>query len=137
MSDVVEFEHTPEGFTIRTGHPLLGDIHADFSRVSPDRRQGTARALLVSAALDCFCGTLNAALLARDVQYRRIVGTGRAEKVERDGVSWVNRVIIDVRVDVDDADAETLAHCLKIVRGCMITRSLMEGIEVDIHAVRA
>ncbi|WP_418765099.1 OsmC family protein [Mailhella sp.] len=137
MSDVVEFEHTPDGFTVRTGHPLLGDIHADYTKVSPDRRLGTARVLLVSAALDCFCGTLNAALLARDVHYRRIVGTGRAEKTERDGVSWVTRVSIDVRVDVDEADVETLEHCLKIVKGCMITRSLMEGIQVDIHAERA
>ena len=137
MSDVVEFEHTPDGFTVRTGHPLLGDIHADYTKVSPDRRLGTARVLLVSAALDCFCGTLNAALLARDVHYRRIVGTGRAEKTERDGVSWVTRVSIDVRVDVDEADVETLEHCLKIVKGCMVTRSLMEGIQVDIHAERA
>lgn len=137
MSDVVEFEHTPDGFTVRTGHPLLGDIHADYTKVSPDRRLGTARVLLVSAALDCFCGTLNAALLARDVHYRRIVGTGRAEKTERDGVSWVTRVSIDVRVDVDEADVETLEHCLKIVKGCMITRSLMEGIQVDIHTERA
>ena len=137
MSDIVEFEHTPDGFTVRTGHPLLGDIHADYTTVSPDRRLGTARVFLVSAALDCFCGTLNAALLARDVRYRRIVGTGRAEKVERDGVSYVTRVDIDVRVEVDDKDAETLAHCLKIVKGCMITRSLMEGIEVSVNAERA
>lgn len=134
MSDVVEFEHTPQGFTIRTGHPLLGDIHGDFSSVSPDRRQGTARALLVSAALDCFCGTLNAALLARDVH---ITGTGRAEKVERDGRSFVNRVVLDVQVDVEEKDRETLEHCLRIVKGCLITRSLMEGMEVEVHASRA
>lgn len=137
MSDVVEFEHTPQGFTVRTGHPLLGDIHADYRSVGPDQRLGTARAFLVSAALDCFCGTLSAALLARDVQYRRIVGTGRAEKKERDGVSFVTAVELDVRVEVDDADRDTLEHCLKIVRGCMITRSLMEGIEVRVHAVSA
>lgn len=137
MNDVVEFEHTPRGFTIKTGHPLLGDIHGDFDKVSPDRRQGTARALLVSAALDCFCGSLNAALLARDVQYHRIVGTGRAERVERDGLSFVSKVTLDVRVDVDDKDRETLEHCLKIVKHCLITRSLMEGMEVEVHAERA
>ena len=137
MSDVVEFEHTPDGFTVRTGHPLLGDIHADYNSVGPDQRLGTARVFLVSAVLDCFCGSLNAALLARDVRYRRIVGTGRAEKVERDGQSFVFSVKLDVRVEVDDADAETLAHCLKIVKGCMISRSLTKGIEVDIHAERA
>ena len=137
MSDVVEFEHTPQGFTVRTGHPLLGDIHADYQTVSPDQRLGTARAFLVTAALDCFCGTLNAALLARDVQYKRIVGTGRAEKQEKNGVSFVTAVELNVRVEVDEADRDTLDHCLKIVKGCMITRSLMEGIEVRVNAVPA
>ena len=137
MSDVVEFEHTPDGFTVRTGHPLLGEIHADYNSVGPDERLGTARVFLVSAALDCFCGSLNAALLARDVQYHRIVGTGRAIKEEREGLSYVTRIDIDVRVDVDDKDAETLAHCLKIVKSCMITRSLMNGVQVGIHAERA
>lgn len=137
MSDVVEFEHTPQGFTVRTGHPLLGDIHADYRTVSPDQRLGTARAFLVTAALDCFCGTLNAALLARDVQYKRIVGTGRAEKQEKNGVSFVTAVELNVRVEVDEADRDTLDHCLKIVKGCMITRSLMEGIEVRVNAVPA
>lgn len=134
MSDIVTFEHNPRGFSINFGHPLLGDMHADFSAVPPEKRQGTARALLVAAALDCFCGTLNAALLARDVQYRSIRGTGRAEKVQRDGVSFVTRIEIDVQVEADEADRETLEHCLAIVKGCMITRSLMEGMEVDIHA---
>ena len=137
MSDVVEFEHTPQGFTVRTGHPLLGDIHADYRTVSPDQRLGTARAFLVTAALDCFCGTLNAALLARDVQYKRIVGTGRAEKQEKNGVSFVTAVELGIRVEVDEADRDTLDHCLKIVKGCMITRSLMEGIEVRVNAVPA
>ena len=137
MSDVVEFEHTPDGFTVRTGHPLLGDIHADYNSVGPDQRLGTARVFLVSAALDCFCGSLNAALLARDVRYRRIVGTGRAVKEEREGLSYVTRVDIDVRVEVDDKNVDTLEHCLKIVKSCMITRSLMNGVEVGIHAERA
>ena len=76
-------------------------------------------------------------LLARDVQYRSMTGTGRAEKVQRDGVSYVTRIDIDVRVDVDEADRETLEHCLRIVKGCMITRSLMQGMEVEVHASRA
>ena len=64
------------------------------------------------------------------------MGRGSAEKETRDGLSFVTRVHLDVRVEVDDADAETLAHCLKIVKSCMITRSLMEGVAVDIHAER-
>ena len=40
-------------------------------------------------------------------------------------------------VDVEDKDRETLEHCLRIVKGCLITRSLMEGMEVEVHASRA
>lgn len=137
MSDLVVFEHTLEGFTIKTGHPLLEDIHADYTRVSPEQRMGTARVFLVSAALNCFCGTLNAALIARNVRYRRMIGTGRAEREERNGASCVTRICMDVCVEVDDADAETLAQCLEMVKSCMITRSLMNGIEIDMHAARA
>ena len=133
---MVELEHTPAGFTVRTGHPLLGDIRADFSTVSPSDRAGTARALLVGACLNCYCGTLNAALLARDVQYKRIVGRGTAVKEERDGISWVTRIDIDVEVEADEADAKTVDHCIDIVKGCMITRSVTDGVEVKAHARR-
>ena len=133
---VVELEHTPAGFTVRTGHPLLGDIHADFSTVGPSGRAGTARALLVGACLNCFCGTLNAALLARDVQYTRILGRGTAVKEEKDGISWITKIEIEVDVEAAEEDAETVDHCIKIVKGCMITRSVMEGVEVTAHARR-
>ena len=130
---VVEFEQTPAGFTVRTGHPLLGDIHADLQSVGPDHRQGTARAFLVSAVLNCLCGTMSAALLARGVEYRRIYATGEAVKEEKNGISYVTGIDIDMHVEVDDEDAEVLAHCLKIVKGCMISRSIMEGVDVRLN----
>lgn len=137
MADFVEYEQTPAGFTVRPGHPLLGDIHADFSSVGIGERAGTARAMLVAACLNCWCGTLSAALLCRDVQYRSIKGRGRAVKEEREGVSWVTRVEMEVAVDVDDADAELLEECLGVVKGCMITRSVMAGVDVSVSAKRA
>ena len=133
---VVEFEHTPAGFTVRTGHPLLGDIHADLQSVGPDERPGTARALLVSACLNCFCGTLNAALLARGVEYTRILGRGTAVKEDKDGISWITKIDIEVEVEAAEEDAATVDHCIDIVKGCMITRSVMEGVDVAARARR-
>ncbi|MCQ2444206.1 MAG: hypothetical protein MJ061_01755 [Mailhella sp.] len=130
---VVEFEQTPRGFVFRSGHPLLGEIHADFDSVGIGERQGTARSLLVGAALNCICGTLSAAMLARDVQYAGIKASGRAVKETVDGVSMVTRVELDIMVDPGDADREEVGHCLSIVKGCMITRSLFRGMEVALN----
>ena len=134
---MVEYEQTGEGFAIRTGHPLLGDIRADFSTVSPDQRRGTATALLEASCLNCWCGTLSTALLARGVEKHRITGTARVARVQRKDLSWLDCVELDVKAEVDDEDSEVLEECLAIVKGCMVTRSIAEGMEVIIHAERA
>ena len=134
---MAEYEQTAEGFVIRTGHPLLGDIRADFSSVGPDRRRGTASALLEASCLNCWCGTLSTALLARGVEKHRITGKARVVRVQKKDLSWLDCIELDVKAEVDDEDAETLEECLSIVRGCMVTRSIAEGMEVVIRAERA
>ena len=133
---MVEYEQTGEGFSIRTGHPLLGNIHADFSTVGPDQRRGTASALLEASCLNCWCGTLSTALLARGVEKHRINGTACVARVQKKDLSWLDCVELDVKVEVDDEDAEVLEECLAVVKGCMVTRSIAEGMEVVIHAER-
>ena len=46
------------------------------------------------------------------------------------GAVRLTNLDIDVIVDIDDQYAEALEHCIHIVKGCMITNSLMEGINV-------
>ena len=134
---MVEYEQTGQGFVIRTGHPLLGEISADFSTVGPDARRGTASALLEASCLNCWCGTLSTALLARGVEKHRVFGKARVVRVQRKDFSWLDCVELDVKVEVDDEDAEVLEECLSVVKGCMVTRSIAEGMEVVIHAERA
>ncbi len=133
---MTEYEQSAEGFIIRTGHPLIGDIRADFSSVGPDKRRGTASALLEASCLNCWCGTLSTALLARGVEKHRIVGSARVEKVQKKDFSWLTCVELDVKVAVDDEDAEVLEECLSVVKGCMVTRSIAEGMEVRVCAER-
>ena len=52
-------------------------------------------------------------------------------------LSWLDCIELDVKVEVDDEDAEVLEECLSVVKGCMVTRSIAEGMEVVIHAERA
>lgn len=134
---MTRYEQTAEGFVIRTGHPLLGDIRAEFSTVGPDARRGTASALLEASCLNCWCGTLSTALLARGVEKHKITGSARVDKVQKRDLSWLTCVELDVQVEVDDEDAEVLAECLSVVKGCMVTRSIAEGMEVHVHARRA
>ena len=134
---MAEYEQTAEGFVIRTGHPLLGDIHADFRTVGPDARRGTASALLEASCLNCWCGTLSTALLARGVEKHRVFGKARVARVQKMDLSWLDCIELDVKAEVDDEDAEVLEECLSIVKGCMVTRSIAEGMEVVIHAERA
>ncbi len=134
---MTEYEQTAQGFVIRTGHPLLGDIRAEFASVGPDRRRGTASALLEASCLNCWCGTLSTALLARGVEKHRITGTAHVDKVQKRDLSWLTCVQLDVKVEVEDEDAEVLEECLAVVKGCMVTRSIAEGMEVRVHAERA
>lgn len=134
---MTEYEQNAEGFVIRTGHPLIGEIRADFGTVGPDKRRGTASALLEASCLNCWCGTLSTALLARGVEKHHITASARVEKVQKMDFSWLTCVELDVKVDVDDEDAEVLEECLSVVKGCMVTRSIAEGMEVIIHAKRA
>jgi organic hydroperoxide reductase OsmC/OhrA len=75
------------------------------------------------------------ALAARDVRYRCIRGRGWADKEQKNGTSFITKVTIEVHAEVDPEDEKILAHCLDIVKGCMITRSLTHGMEVDIRQI--
>ena len=52
-----------------------------------------------------------------------------------EGAMRLAEIAIDVAVDVDDEHVSRLEHCARIVKHCLITASLLEGIAVT-HAVR-
>ena len=108
----------------------------DYSGYPEDARGGNSSILLLSAALSCYCGSIRAALVARDVPFRAIRATARGVKrMNAEGAMRLAEIAIDVAVDVDDEHVSRLEHCARIVKHCLITASLLEGIAVT-HAVR-
>lgn len=133
----VTYEQSGGVAAIRTDVGVIGEIVMDSRNVPAEKRGGNASALLVAAALTCFCGTLREALEARNIPFRVIRATGRGMKKNNEfGAMRLASLDIDAVVDVDDDYAEALAHCIAIVRECMITASLADGIKVTQHARR-
>ena len=117
---------------IQANSGVLREIVIDSRNVPPENRGGNASTLLVASALTCFCGTLREALEARNIPFRRIKATGKGVKKDNSvGTVRLTNLDINVIVDIDDQYAEALEHCIHIVKGCMITNSLMEGITVN------
>lgn len=138
MSREIEVGFVQEGdiYTIHTGSPVLGDIVMDYSAYPEDARSGNSSILLLSAALSCYCGSIRAALAARDVPFRAIRATAKGVKrMNAEGATRLTDIALDVAVDVDEEYVPRLEHCAKIVKQCLITASLFEGIAVT-HAVR-
>ncbi len=138
MSQEIQVKYVQEGdvYTILTGSPVLGNIVMDYSGYPEEARSGNSSILLLSAALSCYCGSIRAALLARDVPFHRIQATATGYKrLNGQGVTRLAEISLDVTVDVDDEYVPKLEHCARIVKHCLITASLFEGITVH-HSVR-
>ena len=131
MSQSIQVSFVQEGdvYTVHTGSSVLKDIVMDYTGVPETERGGNSSTLLIAAALSCFCGSIRAALVARGAQ-----GTGTKEP-NADGAMRLVGIDIDVTVDADEAYAAKVDHCVKIVKNCLITASIFEGINVS-HSVR-
>ena len=139
MSQDIEvcFEQLGDVYTIHTGSPVLGDIVMDYSNYPEDKRGGNSSILLISAALSCYCGSLRAALHSRGVPFRLMKAVGKGVKQQNSlGANRLTSLSIDVAIDVDDCWLPQLEHCIRIVKNCLITGSLMEGIAVEHHVHR-
>ena len=73
----VSYEQRQGIATIRTDVGVIGEIVMDSRNVPREKRGGNASALLVAAALTCFCGTLREALEARNIPFHSIHARGK------------------------------------------------------------
>ena len=127
MAEITVFySRSGEVQEIRTGSKVLGDIIIDHSGVPEDERGGTAKQLLASAALYCFCGALGKALQARGAVYDKIQGkavleTGLNEKKQ----ARVTGIALDVTVHMDEEYEFIFSRVEKIMQqGCLVSASL-------------
>lgn len=138
MSQSIQVSFVQEGdvYTVHTGSSVLKDIVMDYTGVPETERGGNSSTLLIAAALSCFCGSTGrrswrgGSLSA--LSGRREPGT---KEPNADGAMRLVGIDIDVTVDADEAYAAKVDHCAKIVKNCLITASIFEGINVS-HSVR-
>jgi uncharacterized OsmC-like protein len=104
----------------------FGVISIDGEQIPAEERPGTAKKLLASSALYCYCAALDKALETRGAKYRRIEGkatvrTGTDDK----GRGRVTGIDLDVTVFMDQEYEFIFDRVEKIMKqGCLITGSL-------------
>lgn len=123
---VVTYTREGDNQHIKTGSTILGDIVIDYTGVSEDERGGTAKQLLASSALYCFCAAFSKALEARGATYDKIYGTATLhtglDEMKRARVTGID---IDVTVEMDEVHEFTFDRVEKIMKqGCLVTASL-------------
>ncbi|MEZ0575159.1 OsmC family protein [Halodesulfovibrio aestuarii] len=122
----VSYDREGEKQTIHTGSKVLGDIDINYEGVPADQRGGTAKQLLASSALYCFCGALGKALETRGATYERITGTATLETgVDEKKRARVTGITLDVTVHMDEDYDFIFDRVEKIMKqGCLVTASL-------------
>jgi osmotically inducible protein OsmC len=122
----VSYSRTGEERCIHTASGVLGDIAIDYGSVSEDERSGTAKRLLASSVLFCYCEAFAKALQARGAVYDKIEGeavleTGLNEKKQ----ARVTKIAIMVSVFMDEEYEFIFNRVEKIMQqGCLVSASL-------------
>ncbi|UZP66618.1 OsmC family protein [Desulfovibrio mangrovi] len=129
---IVSYDREGEKQTIHTGSKILGDLDIKYDGVPEDERGGTAKQLLASSALYCFCGALGKALETRGAKYERITGTATLETgVDDKKRARVVGIALAVTVYMDEEFEFIFDRVEKIMQqGCLVTASLHEAFPI-------
>lgn len=132
MSLVVNYSRAGDVHTLDTGPGALGTLVIDQGPIPEDQRGGTAKQLLASSALYCYCAALSGALKTRNCPYSSLTGHAVVETDSNElGQSRVSTITISVTVTLSEDDAAAFERCAKVMRqGCLVTGSLHDGIGV-------
>ena len=120
-------------YTIETGGVVLPQIVIDNRGVPQEQQAGTAKRLLAGASLYCYCSMLEAALLARDVDFEDIRATAELQLGRNEqGKSRVLKMVIRCSVRVNERDEAVFRRVEKMMaQGCLVTGSLHDGIPME------
>ena len=126
---IVTYDKEGESQKIHTGSQILGDIDINYEGVPEDQRGGTAKQLLASSALYCFCGAFGKALETRGATYERITGTATLETgLDEKKRARVTGITLDVTVHMDEDYDFVFDRVEKIMKqGCLVTASLHDA----------
>ncbi len=130
------FVQEKDVYTVQMGTDSVEDIVFDYRGVPENERSGNSTKLLLAAVMSCFCGSLRAAMVARNIPFSSIRAHARAVKRRNEvGAFRIASVELDITADVDRNFLKEFEHCAKIVKSCTIAGSLMDGMDV-VHHIR-
>lgn len=138
----ITVEYTRQGedaHFLAFGSKAFSDIKIDYAGMPLSQRGGTANRFLCASALYCYASTLAAALIARGAKIQSLTGRATSE-TGKDDIQRikVNKIQIDIFVDIEDKFLPVLEKCKKIMeKGCLVTYSLASGIQVEHSITRA
>jgi len=139
MTQSVEYKRISDDEHLVSLHSqALSDIRIDYGEMPLDERGGTSVKLLGASCLYCFAATLGSAMKARNADVKSM--TGKVELIKgKDEIrrTKVLEMIIYIEVDIDDEHEATFEKCKKIMeRGCLLTYSLEDAIDIEYEIVR-
>jgi uncharacterized OsmC-like protein len=128
----VSYKRKGEIHNIQTCSPVMGELTIDQTDVPEDQRGGTAKQLLASSALYCFCSTLAKALETRGAVFSSIEGKATLETgLDDKKRTRVTKISIDVTVFMDEENEFVFERVEKIMQqGCLVTASLEKAFPV-------
>ena len=128
----VTYTRTGEDHCIHTGSKVLGDININYTGVSEDERGGTAKQLLASSVLYCFCAAFGKALEARGAIYDKIEGSAALETgLDDKKRARVVKIALNVTVYMAEEFEFIFDRVEKIMQqGCLISASLESAFPV-------
>ncbi len=111
----------------------LGVWRMDQDAIPADERNGTAKKLLASSALYCFCAALDTALKARNAAYDKLTGRALLETApDESGWVRVSKIVLDVTLWMKEEDSFIFERVEKIMKqGCLVTGSLEKAFPVE------
>lgn len=119
--------------TLKTEDGAFPGIIVDNTGLPEEKKSGTAKQLLGCAAVFCYMSALVGSMEARNVPFSHVSATASLEVGKNDmGLGRITKIIIDAHVTIPSDSEDTFSRVEKVMRkGCLVTASLHEGIEVE------
>lgn len=133
MEMTVEYTRENDVHTLSAEGVALPRIVVDNTGLPPEKRGGTAKQLLGSAAVFCYMSALLGSLEARGAKPLSARASATLEVGPNDaGQGRVKKIAIHAQISLSEDNEAVFHRVERIMRqGCLVTGSLHDGIEME------
>lgn len=133
MALTVSYTREGDIHYINTGNSVLQTITVDNTGIPEAERAGTAKQLLASSALFCYCTALAGVMEARKIPYENLKAEAILDVGPNElGQGRVRQIQLRVSFTVPKAFQQRMETIKRIMSsGCLVTSSLHDGIAMQ------